>query len=251
MNTTAATLVFNYSEADKSLFPNEQREHWDNIDKFYLKLRAYCRDELEITERGTHKAWVTQRVEMHMITSLIRLLYLTESFRDSAVNFNAPATAVHIKAMAEIPLHLGHLVWILTNHSKFEDIRNELKKIAWGTRDDMTGLTYRASISQKILYTHADEIMTKHFPDQPASKLFEIIYKEANATGHHNYEGRNILIGVQKNDFWNIKDRKEWFVFLSSNIFQFFLHCDAILGMSSIFVRMINHYLNTLSEQFD
>lgn len=252
VNTVLPSIAFNYSEADKALFQNDQERHWKDIEGFYVKLRGRCVDELKLSQGGTHKAWITQRVEMHMVTSLIRLLYLTESFRDAALKFNSAAAAVHIKAMAEIPLHLGYLVWILSSHSKFEDMRAELKKIAWGIRDNKTHLTYRANITQKEFYTRADEMIEKHFKDQPSTiKIFETIYKEANATGHHNYEGRNLLIGVQKDGTWTPKDRKEWFIFLSSNIFQFFLQCATILGMTSLFVNMIDHYLAHLPERFE
>ena len=30
--------------------------------------------------------------------------------------------------------------------------------------------------------------------------ILETVYKEANAIGHHNYEGRNLLVGVQNGD---------------------------------------------------
>lgn len=252
MNTTLEFISFNYLESDKALFKNNQEPHWESISKFYGVLRARCMNELRVSERGTHKEWVTQRVEMHMVTSLIRLLYLTESFRDSAMSFNIVAGAVQIKAMVEIPLHLGYLVWILVRHKKFEEIRTELAKIAWGNRDVDTGLTGSANISQKTFYTHADEMIEEHFKGQPSTiEIFKTLYKESNATGHHNYEGRNVLIGLQKDDTWRVKDRKEWFVFLSSNIFQIFLHCDTILGMSSIFVEAIDHYLSNLPEYFE
>ncbi len=252
MNTTPISIVFDYSDADKTLFKNDQDRHWKDIEEFYVKLRSRCKDELKLSDRGTHKEWITSRVEMHMVTSLMRLLYLTESFRDSTMKFNAAAAAIHIKAMVEIPFHLGYLVWILSSHSKFEEMRAELAKIAWGIRDEDTGLTGKANITQKVFYTRADEMIEKHFKDQPSTiKIFKTVYKEANATGHHNYEGRNVLMGVQKDDTWKPKDRKEWFVFLSSNIFQFFLHCATILSMSSFFVGAIDYYLEHLPDRFD
>lgn len=252
MDTLKQSVTFDYLEADKALFQNDQQRHWKDIEQFYIKLRNRCVDELKISASGTHKAWTTQRVEMHMVTSLIRLLYLTESFRDASLKYNAPAAAIHVKAMAEIPLHLGYLTWILSSNLKFEQVRSELAKIAWGTKDGNTGLTYKSSISQKVFYTRADDMIEKHFKDQPSTiKIFETVYKEANAIGHHNYEGRNVLIGVQNGDIWKLKNRKEWFVFLSSNIFQVFLHCSTILGMSSFFVNAIDHYLNQLPEYFE
>lgn len=250
MNTTLEKISFNYAEVDKALFRNEQERNWKEIEKYYVKLRALCKDKLKLTVQGNHKEWITQRVEMHMITSLVRLLYLTESFRDASLSFNSPAAAVHVKAMTEIPLHLGHLLWVLKKKTKFEDVREELKNITWGTRDEKTGLTTYASISQKTLYTRADEMFEELFKDQPSTiKLVETIYKESNATGHHNYEGRNILTGVQNDDFWRIKDRKEWFVFLSSNIFPFFLHSATVLHISYVFVRAIDFYLKQLPDK--
>jgi hypothetical protein len=251
METLKPSILFGYSEADKALFQNDQERHWKDIEQFYIKIKNRCVDELKISPSGTHKSWVKQRVEMHMVTSLIRMLYLVESFKEASLNFNAVAAAIHIKAMAEVPMHLGYLVWILSSNSKFEEIRAELAKIAWGTKDATTGLTGRASITQKEFYTRADEMIEKHFKDQPSTiKIFETIYKEANAIGHHNYEGRNILVGVQKGETWNLKDRKEWFIFLTSNIFQVFLHCSTILGMSSFFINAIDHYLAQLPENF-
>jgi hypothetical protein len=252
VNTTLESISFDYSEADKTLFQNGQEVYWKEIEEFYIKLRARCKNELKISESGTHKEWITQRVEMHMVTSLMRLLYLTESFRDSSTKFNAAAAAIHVKAMVEIPFHLGYLVWILCSHNKFEDVRAELAKVAWGIRDEETGLTSKASITQKTFYTRADEMLDKHFAGEPSTlEMFRTLYKEANATGHHNYEGRNVLVGVQKGDTWQTKDRKEWFVFLSSNIFQFFLYAGTIMGMSSFFVNAIDHYLNQLPDYLE
>jgi hypothetical protein len=95
-------------------------------------------------------------------------------------------------------------------------------------------------------------MIEKHFQAEPSTlKIFRTVYKEANATGHHNYEGRNLLMGVQKGDTWTPKDRKEWFVFLTSNIFQVFLHAGTILSMSSFFVNAIDHYLAGLPDRFE
>lgn len=252
MNTTSESISFDYSDSDRALFKNGQEKHLKEIEKFYLEIRSKCTHTLTISKSGTHKEWVTQRVEMHMITSLMRLLYLTESFRDSALKFNAVAVAVHVKAMVEIPLHLGYLVWILSSHSKFEDIRSEIIKLAWGIRDKDTGLTAKSNISQETFHTRADEMLEKHFKEEPSTiKIFRTLYKDANATGHHNFEARNVLIGVQKDEIWEIKDRKNWFIFLSSNIFQFFLEASTILAMSSIFVNVIDYYLAHLPDNFD
>jgi len=130
-------------------------------------------------------------------------------------------------------------------------MREELAKITWGKKDDKTHLTYKANITQKEFYTRADEMIEKHFKDQPSTiKIFETVYKEGNAIGHHNYEARNVMIGVLGKKAWKPKDRKEWFIFLSSHIFQLFLHAGTILGMSVFFVNAIDHYLENLPERF-
>lgn len=252
MNTNIESIAFDYSESDKAKFQNGQDIYWKNIEESYQKILLKCNDSLKISNSGTHKEWVSQRVKLHMTTSLMRLLYLTESFRDSAVKFNIVSAAVHNKAMCEIPLHLGYLVWVLSSRTKFDDMRLELSNIAFGLRDPDTGLTGHAKISQKTFYKRADEMLEKHFKDNPSTiKIFETIYKEANATGHHNFEGRSMLTGLQNGDTWVSKDRKEWFIFLSSNIFQVFLHCSTVLLMSLVFVNAIDHYLNQLQENFD
>jgi hypothetical protein len=249
-NTNSINLVFN--EEDTKLFSDDQKRHWENTQKFYGKLRERCLPDIEIPISTSHKKWITARVNLHTTTSLMRLLYLVEGFCDVSKKFNAVASAVFVKAMTEIPLHLGYLVWILAEHNDFESIRTELSKLAFGNRDKGVGLTVSSKISQKDLYTHADAMIKKFFKDQPSTiNIFETLYKEANATGHHNYEGRNLLCGVQNDDTWHAKDRKEWFVFMSNNIFQFFMHCDAILGMSDVFLNAIDYYLNQMPENFN
>lgn len=249
--TNISSINFVFNEEDKNLFGDDQKRHWESIQNFYEKLQKRCLPEIEIPISASHKTWITARVNLHIATSLMRLLYLTEGFCDMSVKFNAVSSAVFIKAMTEIPLHLGHLVWILSEHNDFESIRAELFKLAFGNRDERVGLTVSSKISQKDLYTHADAMIKKFFKDQSSTiNIFETLYKEANATGHHNYEGRNLLCGVQNDGTWQAKDRKEWFVFISNNIFQFFMHCDAILGMSDVFLNAIDHYLNQLPENF-
>jgi hypothetical protein len=251
METILESITFDYSEADKKLFKNDQNKYWKEIENSYQKLRENCSDELKISEKGTHKQWTTQRVRLHATTSVMRLLYLTESFRDSSIKFNAPAAAIHIKAMTEIPLHLGYLVWILSEHNEFKDIREHLSKLAWGDKDKDTQLTSINKIKHKELYTRGDQMIKKMFKeDESTINLLERIYKEANATGHHNYEGRNMLVGVQNDDTWRIKGRKEWFVFLSSNIFQFFLHCETILHLSLTFLGAIDFYLDQMPDYY-
>jgi hypothetical protein len=249
--TNINKIKFNYSEKDKKLFSENQLEDFDTIPKHYLKLKNHCLSEVEIIQSGTHKEWIRCRVNLHVTTSLMRLLYLTESFVDASNNFNIVSAAVHIKAMVEIPFHLAYLVYILTEKNKFEDIRDELKKLTWGIKNPDTGLTQKANLTQKELYKTADKIAKKLFHETPDMiNMFEIIYKEANAGGHHNYEGRNLLTGVSKNGIWKIRDRKEWFVFISKNIFQFFLHADSILFISDIFIKAINHYIDQLPDYF-
>ncbi len=249
--TTANSITFRYSEEDKRLFKDDQKQRWKSIEHFYQKLRERCLEEVDIPISASHKAWISARVNLHITTSLMRLLYLTESLRDASINFNSVAAAIHIKAMVEIPLHLGYLVWILDGHGDFQSIRRELSKIAFGNRDKQTGLTASNKISQRTFYTRSDAMIKKFFKDEPSNiNIFETLYKEANATGHHNYEARNLLCGVQNNDVWCVKDRKEWFVFISNNIFQFFMHCEAILGMSQVFLETIDHYVSQLPENF-
>lgn len=252
IQTNTNSISFVFSEDDTKLFNDDQKRHWENIQKFYEKLQKRCLPEIEIPISASHKTWITARVNLHTTTSLMRLLYLVEGFCDVSKKFNGVASAVFIKAMTEVPLHLGYLVWILSEHNDFESIRAELSKLAFGNRDKGVGLTVSSKISQKDLYTHSDAMIKKFFKDQPSTiNIFETLYKEANATGHHNYEGRNLLCGVQNNDTWHAKDRKEWFVFISNNIFQFFMHCDAILGMSNVFLGAMDHYLSQMPENFN
>lgn len=251
IQTNINLIAFDFSEEDKKLFSDDQKQHWANIENFYEKLKNRCLPEIEIPASASHKKWITARVNLHTTTSLMRLLYLAEGFCGVSKNFNAVASAVFAKGMIEIPLHLGHLAWILAEHNDFESIRTELHKLAFGNRNKETGLTTSSKISQKDLYTHSDEMIKKLFKGQSTTiNIFETLYKEANATGHHNYEGRNVLCGVQNNDIWHAKDRKEWFVFISNNIFQFFMYCDATMEMSDIFLKAIDHYLNQLPENF-
>src|SRR3989344_505010 len=248
-NTNINSIAFDYGEEEQKLFNDDQKRHWKSIEGYYVKLKNRCLSEVTILESCSHKEWIQQRVGLHVTTSLMRLLYLAESFVQATKSFNAVASAAHVKAMAEVPLHLGYLVWILAEHKDFQGIRGELSKIAFGNRDQKTGLTSSGKISQKTLYSRSDEMMREFFKDQPSSiNVLETLYKETNVTGHHNYEGRNLLCGVQNDSIWKAKDRKEWFVFISNNIFQFFLHCDTAIGMSYLFLDAIDHYLNQLPD---
>lgn len=247
--TNDSSIRFDYSNEEITLFNEDQKRHLENIEGMYPKLLARCHNNIEIPKSRTHKYWISQRVKLHIVTSLMRLLYLTESFRDASKQFNFVAAAVLVKAMVEIPLHLGYLAWILDSHSDFQSIKEELYKLSFGNRDSQTGLTTSAKISQKILYSRADEMMDKFFKDNPQTiKIFETLYKEANATGHHNYEGRNVSVGVMPDNVWEMRDRKIWFVFLTNNIFQCFLHTSTIFSMSFVFLDALDHYLNQLPD---
>ncbi len=251
MDTNPNNIRFNFSEADEALFDEQQRLHLRSIEENYIELKKYLLPEIEIIQSGTHKEWIRARINSYITTSLMRLLYLTESFTEASSSFNAVTSAVHVKSMVEIPLHLAYLVWIVSEHQTFEEIRAELAKITWGNRNPATGLTQSANITQRQFYEKADLMVQMIFKDSTDTiNLFETIYKEANATGHHNYEGRNVLVGVQNGDVWKMKDRKEWFVFISKNIFQFFLQVNTILFMSKVFVDAIYHYVDQLPDYF-
>lgn len=253
MATTLEAISFNYSEEDAKLFQNEQDRHWRNIEEKYLLLRNRCMEEIPTPVQTTQNIWVRTRTNRLLTTSIMRLLYLTESFRDSAIQFNAPATAVQVKAMVEPGLHIANLAWVLENHrNNFDSIRVEFDRMAFGRRD-RGELTTRARISHRDLYRRADTLLSRLENTSGENHLinvFETIYQEANATGHHNFEGRDTLIGVtDTNNTWHPRDRKEWFTFMSSNIFQFFLHTSTIFTMSHIFIGMIDHYLEHLPER--
>lgn len=248
--TNTESIKFDYHNEDVMLFNTNQKRHWKNIEEFYEKLRKRCLNEVEIPISASHKVWITARVNQHVTSSLMRLLYLTELYRDSAIKFNAVGCAANIKAMVEIPLHLGYLTWILDKHQTFEGIRIGLSKITSGEKDIDTKLTGRSKISQKVFCQRADGMMEKLFKNQPSTiKIFKTIYKETNATGHHNWEGR-MLVGWKNGDVWRAKDRKEAFIFLNNNIFQSFLFCDIILGTSNIFLKALDYYLEQLPENF-
>ncbi len=249
MLTNTDTIKFHYTEEDFKAFSENQKRDIKMVENFYSKLKIRCLEKIEIIPSGTHKEWIRARADMHLTTSIMRLLYLTESFCNSSENFNSVASAAHIKAMTEIPMHLGYLVWILSENHTFEDVKNELSKIAWGNKSSVTGLTSTAKITQKEFYEKADLVSKKIFKEHPDTmNVFEILYKEANAIGHHNYEGRNLLCGVQNGNTWKAKDRKEWFVFISKNIFQFFLYATTILSMSDVFCNAISHYLEKMPD---
>ena len=255
MLTNLDSIKFKYNEEDFNLFDIDQKRHLEDIEKYYVKLKARCLENIEIINTGTHKEWITARINVQTTTSLMSLLYLSESFCDSVQEFNLVATAMCIKAMVEIPIHLGYLLWVISEHDDFEEVRKKLHEIAFGQLNPKNGLVHKSNISQKTLYKKSDIMIKKMFGDTPnAIDIFENIYKEANATGHNNYEIRNLLCGNQSGELnkraWSVKDRKEWFVFINTKIFPFFLHCSTIMSMSDIFMNAINHTLNQLPDNF-
>ncbi len=253
MNLNKKQIKFLYSKEHKNLFNSQQLVHFSSIEKIYIKLLSRCVPQVDLPVSTTHKKWIASRVNLHVNTSIMRLLYLTENFCDASKKFNAPAVAVLVKAMLEIPLHMGYLVWILSEARNlgFEKIRIELDKIAFGNRDKNTGLTYSGKINAKTYYERADAMVKKLFKDYPESiNIFEKMYKESNATGHHNHEAQ-MLCGIQNGGSWKAKDRMELFQLFTNSIFQFFMHCDALLGMTDIFLSAIDHYLENLPDYFE
>src|SRR3989344_1485744 len=212
-STNIDSVSFNFSEEDKKLFTNQQHEHWKNIEECYIKLKSRCIEKIELPQSGTHKEWIASRVALHTTPSIMRMLYLTEAFCEAAKSFNSVSCAALIKALTEIPLHFGYIVWVLDSTKDFEVIREKMRALAFGHIDSKIGLTTRSNVSQKELYERSDEMMKKFFKEHPSSiNLFETMYKESNATGHHNYEAR-MLCGLQNGDTWSAKSRKEQFVF--------------------------------------
>lgn len=249
MNLNKTIIKFSFSEADKKLFEPVQKTHIKNIENNYTKLYLRCQNEIFIPTQVTHKEWVTSRVQLHANTSIMRLLYLTEAFCQSSKNFNSVAVASLIKSMTEIPLHIGYLIWVISENSDFEIIRRRLNDLAFGDRDQKTGLTYRSKIRGKELCEKTDLVVKKHFNRN--EDFFKWLYQESNAIGHHNYEGREMLSGLMdKQGFWHAKDRKELFLFYSNKIFQFFFYCDSILGMTSILLNAMDHYLKQLPDYY-
>jgi hypothetical protein len=251
--TNADSIKFEYIKEDEDLFNSDQKELWKSIEQKYLELKNKCLDNIEIKTSCSHKEWVTCRVNLHVTTSIMRLLYLTESFCDNSKKFNSVASAANIKSMVEIPMHLGYLLWIISEHSTFDTIKPKLHALAFGNRDHDTGLTNNPLISQKELHKKTDLMLKKLFDnDENTLNIIETVYKEANAIGHHNFEGRNLLNGVQNGDasggVWRQKDRKEWFVFISGQIFQLFFYADTILQITSVLENAIAHCIEHLPE---
>lgn len=250
MYTNKHYVKFNFGHKNLRLFNDKQKEDWSIIEKEYEKLKKRCVKEIFVPTEATHKEWIAARVNLHRNESIMRLLYLTEAFCEVSKKFNGPAAAVLIKGMVEIPLHLGYLSWLLSEHRPFEKMRKELSKIAFGNRDESTGLTSSSKVSGKDMYEKADKIMQKTFQENELTKVFETLYKDANATGHHNFEGR-MLCGIKNDNTWKTKDRKELFTFYTKSIFPFFFKCEAILVMTSILYKTIDHYLKHLPDYLD
>jgi len=250
MYSNKEEVLFRFNKKDRKLFDSVQKKHWRNIESNYKKLKERCKKEIFMPIETDHKEWVTSRVNSHINESVIRLLYLTEAFCEDSKKFNAPAVAVLIKSMVEIPLHMGYMLWVVSENHSFEKIRKELAKISFGNRDRSTGLTSVSKITGKEMHEKADEMMEKFFQKESQKsgiKIFETLYKESNATGHHNYEAR-MLCGRTNDGLWKEKDRKDIFQFFTNNIFQFFLHCDTILWVTLIFWDAIDHYLDQLPD---
>jgi len=250
MQTNLDRVVFDYSETERKLFDPKQYKYWDNIEKNYFKIKEQIVSEVNLPQSCSHKEWITSRVHLNVSQSLMRLLYLTEEFCNASNTFNSASSAALIKSIVEIPLYLGYIVWILDENHDFDKVRSELHKIAFGNRDSNSGLTISGKVTHKDLYTKSDYIIEKLFQkDKSTIKIFERLYKDSNATGHHNFEAR-MLTGIQNKDTWRAGDRKELFVFFSNTVFPFFMHCDAALGISTILLKAINHDLDHLPNNF-
>lgn len=251
MYTNKPEIAFRFNKVDRKLFDKIQKEHWRTIEKEYKKLKQRCQKKIFVPVEATQKNWITARVNLHATESVMRLLYLTEAFCETSKKFNGAASAVLLKGMVEIPLHLGYMFWIISENHSFEKVRKELSKIAFGNRDKDTGLTSTGKVTGREMYDKADEMIEKihkNSSEKSTIKIFKTLYKESNATGHHNFEAR-MFSGLYNNDTWEAKDRKELFQFLTNKIFQLFLHSSATLGMTSIFLRGIDHHLEHLPDE--
>lgn len=247
MELNKKKIKFHFSKEDRKKIKFEQKEYLTHIEEIYFLLNKRCLNQISVPVTGTHKEWIKSRVYLHSNASVMRLLYLTESFCDASKKFNSVSVASLLKSMAEIPLHLGFLLFIISENNDFEKIRDLLGKLAFGNRDEKTNLTSTSKISGKELYQKTDDVLKK-MSNNESWNIFETIYKETNAFGHHNYEGRDMLCGLMdhKTGNWSVKDRKEIFQFYSNTIFQFFLYADAILTMSNIILNHIDNHLNSL-----
>lgn len=247
---TVSPSINLYSKEERKLFPKTQQRFFSDIAKNYKLLHGQYVDTVILPESGTHKEWIAARVTMHVNSAIMRLLYLTESFAHSANAHNGVACSTLVKGMVEIPLHLGYLVWVLSSDHNFKKVRRELDKMAFGSRDAKTGLTSVSKVNNKEMYQKTDEQMGKLFEDKKITDIFERLYKESNAVGHHNYEA-TMFCGLQNGDTWHSKDRKENFIFLTSKIFQIFLYVSTILFMSNMFLKAIRHYQKHMPDYLE
>ena len=71
MNTNLNSIALNFSEEEKKLFSNDQKQHWENIQKFYEKLQKRCLPEIKIPISASHKIWNDARVTLLTKTSSI------------------------------------------------------------------------------------------------------------------------------------------------------------------------------------
>lgn len=252
MQTNLDEIKFNYPVEDFNLFDDDQKRFITDIENYYTELQKYCVSKVEIIVEGTEKEWITSRINAQVVTLIMSLLYLTESFRSEALNFNLVASAATVKSMVEIPIHLGYLLWVLTEYNDFETIKEKIHSLGFGQIDKKTGLVHVTNVKQRTMYEKSDLMFKKLSPETPDFiNIFETIYKESNASGHNNYSIRNILCGNQSGTsprIWEAKDRKEWFLFITSKIFQVFLHVSTILFTTSIFLKAINHRLDQLPD---
>ena len=89
MQLNKPIIKFSFSKEDKKLFKPEQKKHLKNIEKYYLKLYGRCIKKIPTPIEATHKEWITARINLHSNTSVMRLLYLTETFCYSSKKFNS------------------------------------------------------------------------------------------------------------------------------------------------------------------
>lgn len=242
------SIKFRFSKKDLKLFKVVQKGYFRDIEKRYSELRGHCVAEIFLPQTGTHKEWISSRANFHVNDSILRLLYLTEAFCQVTKQFNGPAAAVLVKGMVEIPLHMGYLLWVISDHDQFEQVKEKLHQLSFGKRDPKTGMTSISNVKAKEMHQKADTMMRRMFKDKPGSiDIIERLYKESNATGHFNYDAR-LLTGIQNGAEWKAKDRKELFCFVAHDIFQFFMYCDTALFVTGIFYKAIQHRLGQMSD---
>lgn len=243
-------LVFNYSDEDIKLFDSKQHAHWKSIEDFYLKLNNECLSEIRLPQVCPSQEWVVSRVHLHVSQSLLRLLNLTEAFCNASKEFNIMSAAALIKAMTEIPLHIGYILWILRTHKDYSVARKKIMELAIGERDSITGFTSKSRVGQKTLYIRADEVIRDLFGNKSSDVgIFETLYKESNVVGHNNFEAR-MLTGIYdlKENIWRAGGKKDLFILFTNGMFPLFFYCDAILSMSYVLFQAIDRQLKTTPD---